>query len=172
MFVSSTAVFGKVSGRVDEEAEPVPDAFNGRILLKAEQELSMRTVMSAMRFSGIYGRNSERLREQARAVARGEADLPAAKWTNRIHQEDCVRLLHEVGKGWLAGDLMPPVIIGTDNQPASNHEVLAWLADQEGLNLPLPESASPTGKQVYSRFIEEQGLSLRYPDFRAGYGDS
>ena len=171
VFVSSTAVFGNVSGEVNEESEPVPDAFNGRILLAAEQELSMRTVMSAVRFSGIYGRNSQRLRDQARAIAQGEAELPAAKWTNRIHREDCVTVLHRVGQGWLNGELMPPVIVGTDNQPASNHEVLAWLAEQEGLSLALPASVSPSGKRVLSRFVDEHGVPLRYPDFRAGYGD-
>ena len=169
VFVSSTAVFGNVSGVVDEDAEPVPDAFNGRMLLAAEQELSMRTVMTAVRFSGIYGRNSQRLRDQARAIARGEAELPAAKWTNRIHQEDCVSLLHQVGKGWLSGELMPPVIVGSDNHPASNHEVLAWLAEQEGLTFAQPDSASPSGKRIHSRYIEQQGIELRYPDFRAGY---
>lgn len=171
IFVSSTAVYGNVSGKVDEESEPVPDAFNGRVLLSAEQELSMRTVMSAVRFSGIYGRNSQRLREQARAIANGEAELPAAKWTNRIHRHDCVELLLQAGQGWLAGELMPPVIVGSDKHPASNHDVLTWLAAQENLTLNAPADIEPAGKRIYSRFIDEQNIELRYPDFRAGYGD-
>lgn len=172
VFVSSTAVYGNVNGEVDEESEPVPDAFNGRILLAAEQELSMRTVMTAVRFAGIYGRNSERLRDQASAIARGEADWPAAKWTNRIHREDCINLLHHVGQEWLRGELMPPVINGCDGAPASNREVLSFLASQAGLDAPADAAGTPSGKQIRSRYIQSTGFTLQYPDFRAGYGEA
>ena len=69
---------------------------------------------------------------------------------------------------WLAGETVPPLVVGTDNSPASNLEVYQWLAQQQGLTLSVPE-AKPTGKRVYSRFIADGGYALRYPDFRAGY---
>ena len=52
---------------------------------------------------------------------------------------------------------------------AQHNEVLAWLAEQEGLTFAQPDSASPSGKRIHSRYIEQQGIELRYPDFRAGY---
>ena len=69
---------------------------------------------------------------------------------------------------WLSGETVPPLVVGTDNSPASNLDVYQWLAQQQGLTLSVPE-ATPTGKRVYSRFIADGGYALRYPDFRAGY---
>ena len=69
---------------------------------------------------------------------------------------------------WLSGETVPPLVVGTDNSPASNLDVYQWLARQQGLSLPVPE-AKPSGKRVYSRFIADGGYTLRYPDFRAGY---
>ncbi len=69
---------------------------------------------------------------------------------------------------WLAGETVPPLVVGTDNSPASNLDVYQWLAQQQGLSLPVP-AAKPSGKRVHSRFIADRGYTLRSPDFRAGY---
>ena len=101
-------------------------------------------------------------------MARGEEPLPEAKWSNRIHRDDCVGLLANLVGRWLAGETVPPLVVGTDNNPASNLDVYQWLAQQQGLTLSVPDAA-PTGKRVHSRFIADGGYALRYPDFRAGY---
>src|SRR5690554_7176342 len=38
VFVSSTAVYGADNAQPDEQSEPSPDAFNGRILLARSEE--------------------------------------------------------------------------------------------------------------------------------------
>tara|TARA_A100001391_G_scaffold151462_5_gene109150 strand:+ start:2193 stop:3023 length:831 start_codon:yes stop_codon:yes gene_type:complete len=168
LFVSSTAVFGDLEGDVDETTPPRPTRYNGKVVLAAEQEISARGLATAVRFSGIYGPGRRRLLSKVEKLARGEEALPAATWSNRIHRDDCVGLLHELAGRWLAGDTVPPLVVGTDNHPVSNLEVYAWLAERLGLSLPVPD-APPSGKRVHSRFIAGGGYRLRYPDYRAGY---
>lgn len=177
VFVSSTAVYGEVV-EADEYSEPKPDAFNGLILLAAEQEVSLRTLTTALRFSGIYGPGRERLLRQAEAIRQGQP-APTPQWTNRIHSKDCVGLLHTIGQGWLNGEMQWPVIIGTDAEPVLNVTVLDWISKQNGAPLSrlnsevfLEEvSEKAPGKRIRSRFIEAGHYQLNYPNYRSGYGE-
>lgn len=168
LFVSSSAVFGDLEGDVDETTPPAPTRYNGKVVLAAEQEISTRGLTTVVRFSGIYGPGRNRLLTKVARMAGGDEPLPEAKWSNRIHRDDCVGLLGNLVGRWLSGETVPPLVVGTDNSPASNLDVYQWLARQQGLSLPVPE-AKPSGKRVYSRFIADGGYTLRYPDFRAGY---
>lgn len=168
IFVSSTAVYGEAD-KVDEQTPPRPERFNGRILLAAEEEISTRALATVVRFSGIYGPGRERLLRQAAEVADGAAP-PALRWTNRIHRDDCVRLLVHLGEGWLAGDLQPSVVLGTDREPVLNRDVLNWLGERTGRPLDLSTAGEPGGKRVFSRYLQyADDFHLDYPDFRAGY---
>tara|TARA_R110002073_G_scaffold89451_1_gene211865 strand:+ start:22804 stop:23694 length:891 start_codon:yes stop_codon:yes gene_type:complete len=189
IFVSSTAVYGQLSGWVSEQTPPKPDQFNGRILLAAEEELSLRTLTTVVRFSGIYGPGRERMLTMARTLseqlqADPQASQPEPAWTNRIHVDDCVSLLSIVGERWLAGEMVPPLVIGTDNMPCLNTTVLNWIAQQQGLNLALAEPDIAPGKRIRSDYLsnlinstnepapnnkDSKRFTLRYPDFRAGY---
>ncbi|MCC1497448.1 NAD-dependent epimerase/dehydratase family protein [Alcanivorax sp. 1008] len=168
IFVSSTAVYGEQGGMPDELQEPRPEAFNGRILLAAEQEISLRTLSSAVRFSGIYGPGRERLLHQVNAIRQGGKG-PSPRWTNRIHSQDCVGLLYRIGEGWLRGEMQWPVVVGTDAAPALNVAVLNWIAEQTGQAIDLAEPDIAPGKRIRSRFIEEGNYKLSHPDYRSGY---
>lgn len=170
VFVSSTAVYGDQTGLIDEESPPRPDKYNGRILLAAEEEMSLRSLTTIVRFSGIYGPGRLRLIRQAQAIAAGEAP-PAPSWTNRIHRDDCVGLLEHLGQQWLAGNMLPPVVVGTDLLPSMNVRVLNWLGERLGLPLALPEPDIGPGKRLHSRYIESSDFTLSYTDFQAGYED-
>lgn len=168
LFVSSTAVFGDQEGEVNETTPPRPVRYNGRVLLAAEQEISARGLATMVRFSGIYGPGRGRLLGKVRKIAAGEAPLPDAVWTNRIHRDDGVGLLHRLAHDGLAGAVLPPLVIGTDNHPVPNLEVYAWLAGQLGLALPVSDQL-PTGKRIVSGYIADGGYSLRFPNYRDGY---
>ncbi len=172
VFVSSSAVFGELSGEVDEATPPRPERYNGKVLLAAEEEISVRAMGTAVRFTGIYGPGRYRLIDKAARLARGEETLPAAQWTNRIHRDDCVGLLHSVTSGWLEGREMPPLVVGTDNVGGRNLDVLQWLAEQQGLTLDVPDDAldnTPAGKQVKSLYISQGHYTLKYPGYQEGY---
>lgn len=168
VFVSSSAVFGELSGAVDEATPPKPERYNGKVLLAAEEEISIRAMSTVVRFTGIYGPGRHRQIDKAARLARGEEALPAAQWTNRIHRDDCVGLLHSVVNGWLAGREMPPLVVGTDNVGGRNLDVLQWLAEQQGLTLEVPDDA-PAGKQVKSLYISQGHYTLQYPGYQDGY---
>ncbi len=168
IFVSSTAVYGDHGGDPDEHTEPKPDAFNGRILLAAEQEISLRTLATAVRFSGIYGPGRGRLLKQVERIRAG-AQPPTPQWSNRIHSRDCVGILQRVGEGWLSGDMQSPVVVGTDAEPALNVRVLNWISGQTGEPLGLFEPDIAPGRRIQSRYIAEGQYRLVYPDYRKGY---
>lgn len=168
LFVSSTAVFGDLSGEVCEATPPQPHRYNGTVMLAAERQIGARTAATMVRFSGIYGPGRGRLLRKVERIARGDEPLPGAAWTNRIHRDDCTGLLHHLAGRWLAGDEPPSVVVGTDGCPASNHEVYRWLAQQRGWSLP-PGAGLPAGKRMVSRYLRETGCWLRYPDYKAGY---
>lgn len=159
IFVSSTAVYGEQEGVVDEETPPIPDAFNGRLLLAAEEELSLRCLLTVVRFAGIYGRSDLRRREAA-AFARGEKPLPANRWMNRIHRDDCIGLLHGLANTWLTEGFAPSLVIGCDNRPLTSHDLYQVLASEQGLVLDLPQQ-TPAGKRVHSRYVAQGHYALR-----------
>ena len=168
VFVSSSAVFGDVDGVGDELTPPRPSRYNGKVLLAAEEEISTRSLSTVVRFTGIYGPGRYRQIDKAARLARGEESLPTPQWTNRIHRDDCVGLLHSVVLGWLEGRDMPPLVIGTDAVGGRNLDVLKWLADQQGLTLAVPD-APAAGKQVRSLYIQQGHYTLRYPGYPEGY---
>ncbi len=173
LFVSSTAVYGEVQGDVSENTPAQPGRYNGRIMLAAERQIAARTPATAVRFSGIYGPGRLRLLRKVRRIADGAEPLPEAVWSNRIHRDDCVGLLHHLATRWLVDEtLPPPVVIGTDNQPVCNLDVQRWLARRQGWPFPGKEAegGEPTGKRIHSRYIDDGGYRLRYTDYRAGYG--
>ena len=168
LFVSSTAVFGDQDGDLDETTPPRPSRYNGKVVLAAEQEISARALATVVRFSGIYGPGRRRLLSKVEKLMRGEEALPAPAWSNRIHRDDCVGLLHTLAGQWLAGETVPPLVVGTDNHPARNLDVYQWLAERLGGTLAVPDTEA-TGKRLRSGFIAAGGYRLRYPDYRAGY---
>lgn len=156
LFVSSTAVFGNPDGEVNEDTPPRPDDFNGRILLAAEEELSLASLLTVVRLAGIHGRGDFHARRAAR-IARGELELPANHWMNRIQRDAAIALLHQLANCWLAGDLAPALVIGCDNQPIESHRLYHQLALAQGLELPLPDHREPVGKRLHSRFLTTAG---------------
>lgn len=161
IFVSSSAVFGNQEGEVGVHTPPTPDSFNGRILLAAEEEISTRSLATCVRLTGIYGRGDYR-RRQLHAIVNNEAALPECRWMNRIHYTDAIGLLHHLAMRWLEGDAVPPLVIGCDNQPVSNHLLLRELAEQEGVSIDLPAGAQPSGKRIHSDYIAQGHYQLQH----------
>ena len=168
IFVSSTAVYGEATEPVDELSETTPHRFNGEVLLQAEQQILAATAATVVRFSGIYGPGRESRIRLAKQLARGEKEAPTAQWSSRIHSTDVVGLLLHLGERWLAGDAPPQVVVGTDNTPVVNLEVLNWLAAQQGETLQLSWQ-QVAGRAVKSRYIAAGHYTLRYPSYQQGY---
>lgn len=161
LFVSSTAVYGQDAGElVDEQTLAEPTAFNGRVLLAAEHELSAHAQGLVLRLSGLYGPGRESMLRRARALEPGRPH-----WCNRIHVDDAATALSQL----LALPQPQRLYLGSDDLPVLETQLLAWLRAQE--NLPaIATSAGPiSGRRVNNRRLRDCGWLPAYPDYRSGY---
>ncbi len=172
IFVSSTGVYSQDDGSVVDESSPTePRGFSGRLLLEGEALLARaHCEATVVRFSGIYGPGRDRLVRLVRSQAPISQSTRDAL-TNRIHQEDCARILvHLVERATVA-----PVYVGSDEAPTATGEILDWLAARLGLP-PLPVGAdagdSPQrggNKRLSSARLRSEGFQFRYPTWREGF---
>lgn len=164
VLVSSTSVYGDLTGDLDEDTVLAPTKERGRILLEAEalfHELVPHG--SVLRLSGLYGTPGNRLVSQVR---RGENKDPG-RWTNRMHRDDAgaaiIHLLTRV-------DAPEPLYVGTDDEPCTAGEVRDFVADELGIDRPTPTGATePVGRRMINARLRASGLDLRYPSYREGY---
>lgn len=170
-WVSSTSVYGQEDGSwVDEDSETVPASPGARILLQSEQLLQqLPWPATVVRFAGIYGPARLRLLRWVQSGREVQAQPPA--WTNRIHVEDCAGLLDFLFVQQCKGTDLASVYIGVDDEPAPQHEVLDWLADQMCLprvaHVSRPGAAS--NKRLSNQRISALGYQMHFPGYRAGY---
>lgn len=160
VFVSSTAVYAQDGGEwVDEQSPAVAETFNGKILREAEAICHQHSKGTSLRFTGIYGPGRNAMSRRAQA---GEAGR--AHWTNRIHVEDVASAITHVLNLPSAGR----IYCGTDDCPALDSEVLAWLrAPQVEISI-LPPMHT-TGRRVRNDVLRASGWQAKYPNYRAGY---
>lgn len=172
LFVSSTAVYGDDPERLqDEDTPPAPAAYNGSVMLEAEQLLRDSGLPHCcLRLAGIYGPGRLWLVRQVDALLAG-GDWPSPAFTNRIHRDDAARLIAFLIERAQAGAPVPDTLIGVDDAPVLNHEVLGWIAVQRGamLDMPGPYGVARGGKRLSNARLHALGFVLRYPDYRAGY---
>lgn len=171
VFTSSSAVYGQRDGEwVDEDSPTAPSSGTGRVLVEAEQAIAASGhPWTVLRLTGIYGPGRTRLVD---TVRRGEAVLGSTpSWTNRIHAADAAdACVHLLGLGADA----PPVVIGTDDEPADRAAVYRWLAERLGAPSPVVDDdrAPDTGsKRCSNARLRSLGWVPQYPTFREGYGE-
>ena len=172
-FVSSTAVYAQDDGSwLDETSPTAPVAFNGIRMVEAEQIVLASDVPgTCVRFGGIYSSNSRFL---LRKVEQGcTVQVSPPRFTNRIHQDDCVGMLQFLLQRAEQGAALDSIYLGVDDDPASEETVCTWLALQLGAPAPVGETAAPEAsrnKRCSNRRIRDLGYRFHYPDFRSGYG--
>lgn len=162
IFVSSTAVYGEDAGEwVSEDTVPSPPAFNGQVLLDAEANAAQYASQAcALRLSGLYGPGRDFLRRSALQASAGRRH-----WSNRIHVADAaaaVSLLLDV-------PAPPAQVLGNDDEPAWQWQVMNFLRAQAGLP-PLPEPDGPvSGRRIGNARLRALGWVPQYPSYREGY---
>ncbi|MBZ4194629.1 MAG: SDR family oxidoreductase [Candidatus Contendobacter sp.] len=183
LFTSSTSVYAQHHGEwVDEDSPAEAEGFSGRCIRLGEQLLwDSGWPAVAVRFGGIYGPGRTRLID---SVREGSAIRPAGPplYTNRIHRDDCARVLEHLL------DLSDPerLYLAVDDDPAPLAEVLGWLAEQLGVPEP-PLATQPAlkpgaetrrnpalrlraSKRCSNARLRASGFTFRYPGYREGYG--
>ena len=181
LFTSSTSVYAQHQGEwVDEDSPAEADGFSGRCIRAGEQWVwDSGWPAVAVRFGGIYGPGRTRLIASVRA---GTATRPAGPplYTNRIHRDDCARVLEHL----LFLPQPARLYLAVDDDPAPLGEVLSWLATQLGVpepslatNPPLKPGAGAgdpalrmrASKRCRNARLRASGFQFRYPSYRDGY---
>ncbi|WP_051877595.1 Rossmann-fold NAD(P)-binding domain-containing protein, partial [Flavobacterium gilvum] len=94
LFVSSTSVYGEITGTITEETPPKPDTESGKQLLEAEMLLQMNSNFktTVLRFGGLIGEDRNPIHFLA-----GKQNLENPKSPiNFIHQEDCIGIILKI----------------------------------------------------------------------------
>ena len=168
LLVSSTAVYGESNGGlVNEDTTPEPRGFNGKVLLKMEQNAASFTAsLVVVRISGIYGPGRERLIRLAATDGLEVQKFPPY-FSNRIHRDDAAAAL----KHLLEIDTPEAVYLASDDEPAARYEVVDWLAKIQSCTSPkgLTSEKASGGKRVSNQRLRDSGFNLLYPDYKTGY---
>ena len=176
IFISSTSVYGYANAEwVNEDTQPNPIHFNGKILLKAENYLLSRLKDKSiiLRFGGIYGKRESRFLRQIENISPNK--VGKEKYTNRIHIRDCaLMILHLIHL-----KKFDPLYMGVDHEPSSLYEMTKWLVQKQDLNLsfmsdPMKDSLVKSSDYVNNKRCKNQkildtGFEFLYPTYREGY---
>lgn len=171
LFISSTTVYGGVTGIVDETTLATPNSFSGEIILEAESILHAKyagtpTKSTVLRLTGIYGPGRTRLID---LITNQQAVIPdSPRLTNRIHRDDAAAAAVH-----LATIPNPePLYLGVDDHPVNLGEVFGFLAKEMGYEEP------PTGpvaltrggdKHCSNKLLKASGFQFTYPSYIEGY---
>jgi len=174
LFVSSTGVYGQDRGEwVDEDTPPAPATATGRVLLEAEDQwLAARPDGTIVRFSGIYGPGRTWLVDRVRAGYPVQNVPPS--FTNRIHRDDCARVLAYLLTLRLTGRDLPARILASDDDPAPLADVTAWIAELLGCRRPPDAPLEPEAtmnKRCRNDRLRNLGYTFLFPSYREGYED-
>ena len=176
-YLSSTGVYGDHQGAwIDEETPTGLLSERGQRRVAAEAQWAATGLpMHYFRLAGIYGpgRNSLRALQNGtacRVVKQGQV-------FSRIHLVDISRIL----EASIANPNAGRAYSMCDDTPAPPQDVVAYAAELMGVSAPALQDfataeLSPMARSFYgenkrirnNRIKEELGVSLEYPDYRAG----
>lgn len=168
-FISSTGIYGEHHGEwIDDDTPAIPADAEGQVMLDAERLLDGLTCgHTALRVSGIYGPQRLYL---LRLLQNQERWPRQIHWTNRMHEQDVAAAVVHLYQQVADGKALPGHCILTDGIPATQHEVLQWLAAQQQLPAPATPPLQPqSGKRIRNRFLQHTGFKPQFADYQAGY---
>lgn len=175
IMVSSTRVYAEASGGWIDETAPLTATDPRAEAIIDSENIFLSSVHRAtvVRAGGIYGNPKSRLLDR---VLRGSlSPAQPLRYTNRIHRDDCAGFLVHLLELAQAGESLEPIYNAVDNLPAPAHDVDRWLAEAMCIATPLPDapphSPPATHKRCRNDALHSSGYSLRYPDYRVGYGE-
>ncbi len=167
--LGSTGVYGEERGEwVTEDTEARPLHHGGQVQLEAERALRAEMGhLSVLRLSGLYGPSRTRLIRQAlRKRPYFKADL----WSNQIHVEDVAGVVGYV----IENELMPEVLLVSDDHPVQRQEIFDWIRQETGYVEGVYDEDHPGAgrnrgnKRVSNERLKGLGYRMIHPDYRSG----
>lgn len=164
LYTSSTRVYPQHAGEWVDEDSPTGGDDYARILLEGEAAVRDGAAAAVVvRLAGIYGPGRTRLVDRVRT-----GEPCSAAYTNRIHRDDCAGVLRHL----LQLKRPLPLYLGADHEPATQCEVMRWIAGR--LGLPEPGATGTDretgGKRCRNARLLSSGYAFEHRSFRDGYG--
>lgn len=152
-FVSSTSVYGEVSGRVTEETWPEPVTASGKWLLETETLLRKKygDRLTVIRPGGLIGGQRHPVKILSAKGTAGGAGLPV----NLIHRSDVIGISRALARS------QP---IATVNAVAPHHPAKDVYYNEWAAKLGLPVITFEPTKEP-AREIESINLAMIYPNW-------
>ncbi len=169
VYTGSTGVFGQRDGSlVVETTPPAPSSPTAEVLVEAERLVrgaAPGVPACLLRLSGLYGPGRSGVLQRVRSgvMALGPGDDAFMNW---CHLDDAVSfVLAALDRGEPGA-----AYHGSDAAPPRRREVVEWVARQLGIEPPRSGvAAGGPSRRIDSTWTREVlGVTLRYPDFRAG----
>jgi len=172
IFVSSTCVYHQSDGEwVDENSLVEPISNTSKLIREAEQTLLANLPESTIvRFSGIYGPERRRLIKIANSSP--SIQYHPDYYTNRIHEQDCVAVLQFLSQQQLNGVHLENYYLASDDKPATQWEVISWLADKMQAKPPVMKMGDETAsmnKRCNNQRLKALGYEFKFPSYKEGY---
>lgn len=180
-YLSTTAVYGNHDGGwIDESTPLAPSSQRGSQRARAEEQwqsllMNEEFPLHIFRLSGIYGPGRSAIDTVRSGTAR-RIDK-AGHVFNRIHVDDIVQTLIASMNNPRPG----AVYNLADDLPSSSHEVISFACNLLGICppplisyeqadvAPMVRSFYSDNKRIRNDLIKQElGITLRYPDYRAG----
>jgi len=176
-YLSTTGVYGDHDGGwVDETSPLAPSTRRGQARVRAEADWqALGLPLHIFRLAGIYGPGRGPFAKVREGTAR--RIVKPGQVFSRIHVDDIAQVL----AASIARPRPGAIYNLCDDDPAPPQDVIAHAADLLGLPIPPEEDfataeMSPMARSFYAEskkvrndlIKSELGVTLRYPDYRAG----
>ena len=150
IFISSTSVYGKLTGAIDENSLPRPFSESGKQLLKCEELLLSATQYhtAVLRFGGLIGPN----RHPVYSLAKRDAIVNPEGEINLIHLEDCINCLLAVIEKQKENSVFNAVTPFHPNRKSYYNT----MAEKAGISLPSFIVTSDPNRRILSNKIQTQ----------------
>lgn len=171
VYISSTSVYGKAEGVIDENtSEDFKSPYSATRLQAEESWWSVGSTI--IRAPGIYGRGSG----LHNRLLSGQYRLPGdgSNFVSRIHVDDLSTMILKA----LTTEPEESIYVAGDALPTTHRELVEWLTER--LSLPFPESVpledchyTQQGNRKINagKIVSDLKVELKYPTYKEGYGE-
>jgi hypothetical protein len=169
-YISSTGVYGRTEGLIDESSAVDEDDPRASVRLNAEKIWAAKSIV--LRAPGLYNANSG----LHRRLLSGSYRLPGngLNYVSRIHLDDLAAI---IAKALFSQSLLSrqTYVVG-DLKPTTHLEVVEWLCQK--LSLPLPQAVplsdvNPSlrgNRQICAaKILADLDIELAYPTYVEGF---
>lgn len=129
IFISSTSVYGKNTGKVDEATTPDPDSESGKYLMQEENWINTFPHFTIIRFGGLIGKD----RHPGKSLSGRKNISGGNSPVNLIHLQDCIGFTKLVIEKKLSGEIFN--LVHPQHPTRADYYSTYCLKNQ----LPLPE---------------------------------